>query len=93
MSETDLDFVAFALQEGVDAFGVSFAETAEDILKVKRFVQAKGQSAYVVTKIERAEAIGNFDGILSAKDESLIWVEDESSDDRREVLSMKIIKA
>jgi pyruvate kinase len=27
------------------------------------------------------------------KDESLIWVEDESSDDRREALSMKIIKA
>jgi len=27
------------------------------------------------------------------KDESLIWVEDESPDDRREALSMKIIKA
>jgi len=27
------------------------------------------------------------------KDESLIWVEDESSDDRRKALSMKIIKA
>ena len=37
VSETDLDFVAFALQEGVDAFGVSFAEEADDILKVKGF--------------------------------------------------------
>jgi len=72
VSETDLDFVAFALQQGVDAFGVSFAETAEDILKVKRFVQAKGQSAYVVAKIERAEAIDNFDKILSAADAIMI---------------------
>lgn len=72
VSETDLDFVAFALKQGVDAFGVSFAETAEDILKVKRFAQAKGQSAYVVAKIERAEAIENFDGILSAADAIMI---------------------
>jgi len=71
-SETDLDFVAFALQEGVDAFGVSFTETAEDILKVKRFVQKKRQSAYVVAKIERAEAIENFDGILSAANAIMI---------------------
>jgi len=27
------------------------------------------------------------------EDESVIWVEDESSDDRLEALSMKIIKA
>lgn len=72
VSETDLAFVAFALQEGVDAFGVSFTETAEDILKVKRFAQEKGQSAYVVAKIERAEAIDNFDGILSAADAIMI---------------------
>ena len=72
VSETDLEFVAFALQEGVEAFGVSFVETAEDILKVKRFAQAKGQSAYVVAKIERAEAIENFDGILSAADAIMI---------------------
>jgi len=72
VSETDLDFVAFALKQGVDAFGVSFAETAEDILKVKRFAQAKGQSAYVVAKIERAEAINNFDGILSEADAIMI---------------------
>ncbi|MDY0187649.1 MAG: pyruvate kinase [Syntrophus sp. (in: bacteria)] len=72
VSDTDLDFVAFALQQGVDAFGVSFAETAEDILKVKRFAQAKGQSVYVVAKIERAEAIENFDGILSAADAIMI---------------------
>jgi pyruvate kinase len=72
VSEKDLEFVAFALQEGVDAFGVSFTETAQDILKVKRFAREKGQSAYVVAKIERAEAIENVNGILSAADAIMI---------------------
>ncbi len=72
VSETDLEFVAFALREGVDAFSVSFVETADDILKVNAFAQEKGQSAYVVAKIERAEAIDNFDAILSAADAIMI---------------------
>jgi pyruvate kinase len=72
VSDKDLEFVAFALQEGVDAFGVSFAETADDIRKVKTFAQQDGQSAYVVAKIERAEAIVNFDEIVTAADAIMI---------------------
>ncbi len=41
VTDIDLEFVAFALQEGVEAFGVSFAEKADDILKVKEFAQKK----------------------------------------------------
>jgi pyruvate kinase len=72
VSDTDLEFAAFALQEGVDAFGVSFAEGAHDILKVKGFAQQRGQSVSVVAKIERAEAINNFDEILAAADAIMI---------------------
>ena len=72
VSDTDLEFVAFALQEGVDVLGVSFTEEANDILKVKEFAQKRGQSLYVVAKIERAEAINNFDAILSAADAVMI---------------------
>ena len=72
VSQADLAFVDFALQEGVDAFGVSFVESAADILKVKEFAQKKGHSAYVVAKIERAEAVENIDGILSVADAIMI---------------------
>jgi len=72
VSDKDLEFVAFALQEGVDAFGVSFAESADDIRKVKAFAQKHGQSAYVVAKIERAEAIANFEEIVTAADAIMI---------------------
>jgi pyruvate kinase len=46
VSDTDLEFVAFALQEGVNALGVSFTEEANDILKVKEFAQKRRQSIY-----------------------------------------------
>ena len=72
VSDTDLEYVAFALQEGVDAFGVSFAETADDIRRVKGFAQKRGQAVYVVAKIERAEAIDNYNAIISAADAIMI---------------------
>lgn len=72
VSQTDLAFVDFALQEGVEAFGISFVERAADLLKVKAFAQKRGHSAYVVAKIERAEAIDNIDEILSAADAIMI---------------------
>ena len=72
VSQADLAFVDFALQEGVAAFGVSFVESAADILKVKEFAQKRGGSAYVVAKIERAEAVENIDDILSVADAIMI---------------------
>lgn len=72
VSQTDLEFVDFALQEGVDAFGVSFVQNPADILKVKEFAHNKGYSAYVIAKIERAEAIENIDDILSVADAIMI---------------------
>lgn len=72
VSDADLDFVAFGLQEGVDAFGISFVKDADDILKVKEFAEKRGQFVSVIAKIERAEAIDNFDAILSAADAIMI---------------------
>ncbi|MDX9835382.1 MAG: pyruvate kinase [Desulfobulbus sp.] len=72
VSETDLAFIDFALGEGVEVFGVSFVESAGDLLKVKEFAQKKGHSASVVAKIERAEALENIDEILSVTDAIMI---------------------
>jgi pyruvate kinase len=72
VSETDLTFVDFALGEGIDTFGVSFAESADDIMKLREFAGKKGTSVHVVAKIERAEAINNIDGILNAADAIMI---------------------
>lgn len=52
--------LAFALKEGVDFVALSFVKTARDIKKIRK--------AKVLAKIEKHEAIKNFDAILRAAD-------------------------
>ncbi len=68
----DLEFVGFGLREGVDAFGISFVEKGEDVLKVRQFIRENGGSACLVAKIERVEALENIDGILETTDAIMI---------------------
>ena len=72
VTKRDLDFVDFGLRQGVDAFSVSFAQDAGDILMVKEFIASRGGSAHVVAKIERKEALENIDKILDASDGIMI---------------------
>lgn len=57
VTDRDLVFVDFCLREGIDTFGVSFVEKADDIHKVRNFSRERGRSVHVVAKIERAEAV------------------------------------
>jgi pyruvate kinase len=72
ITDKDLDFVDLGLKEGVDTFGTSFIEKADDIRKVKEFAGKRGKSIYVVAKIERAEAARNIDEILDVADAIMI---------------------
>jgi pyruvate kinase len=44
ITEQDLKYLDFGLKEGVNLFGVSFVETADDILKLKAYARAQGVS-------------------------------------------------
>ncbi|MFO8011551.1 MAG: pyruvate kinase [Dehalococcoidia bacterium] len=72
VTEHDLDLVAFGLERGVELFGISFVESGEDVDKLKEFSRKRGNTALVVAKIERAEAVRNIDGILNAADGIMI---------------------
>ena len=58
----------FALQEGVDVVSQSFVETAGDIEAVRGAARDSGKRPFIVAKIERLDAIRNFDEILNASD-------------------------
>jgi pyruvate kinase len=58
----------FALQHGVDAVSQSFVETDDDIEAVRAAANAAGKQPFIVAKIERLDAIRNFDEILNASD-------------------------
>lgn len=68
----DLELVDFALKQGVNTFGLSFVEKAADIIKVREFAKKKRKAVYLVAKIERKEAVENFDDILKVADAIMI---------------------
>jgi len=68
----DLELIDFGLKEGVNIFGISFVEKAEDIIKVKKFAQKRGRKIFTVAKIEREEALNNIDEILKVTDAIMV---------------------
>ncbi|AEH24472.1 pyruvate kinase [Pyrococcus yayanosii] len=69
----DMEIIEFAIEHGVDAIGISFVGSVYDVLKVKRFLEKKGAgNVFVVAKIERPDAVRNFDEILNAADAIMI---------------------
>jgi len=68
VTEHDLEFIKFAVEHGVDAIGISFVGSAYDVLKVRRFVDKLNGKAFIIAKIERPDAVKNFDEILTAAD-------------------------
>ncbi len=72
VTEQDYRYVDFGLKQGINIFGVSFVDKAEDILKLKAFAKKRGKSIRVVAKIERAEAVKNIDSIMDSADAIMV---------------------
>ncbi len=72
VTDNDLDLMAFALEEGISTFSLSFVEGADDIVRAKTFARGKGHKVYIVAKIERAAAVENIDQILEVADAIMI---------------------
>jgi pyruvate kinase len=58
----------FALQQGADFIGLSFASNAKDIVKAKEVLSNARSEAWVIAKIETHKAIQNFDEIVEKAD-------------------------
>ncbi|HTB22750.1 MAG TPA: pyruvate kinase [bacterium] len=69
-SVTAKDFIdlRFGLEQGVDAVALSFVRHPEDVLKVKKFIAARGHSTPVIAKIEKPEALDQLRAITRASD-------------------------
>jgi pyruvate kinase len=55
LTEKDLDDLDFALGLGVDYVALSFVRAAADVRELKEIIRARGSSARVIAKIEKAE--------------------------------------
>lgn len=65
LTSKDIKDVKFGLKAGVNYIAISFVQTAEDVLKLKKLVNGK---AKVIAKIETALALKNIDEIIQASD-------------------------
>jgi len=68
MTEKDLKDLEFGLEQDVDIVALSFVREASDVEDLKRRIDQAGKNVWVVSKIEKPEAVRNIDAILEATD-------------------------
>ncbi len=64
LTRKDLDDLDAALEFGVDYVALSFVRSASDVKALRTLIEASGSQAWVIAKIEKAEAVAALDEIL-----------------------------
>ena len=62
----DLEWVDFAIEQGIDLLAISFVRRAEDILPVERRIRTSGSDIPVIAKIEKPQAAERSEEIVKA---------------------------
>jgi pyruvate kinase len=65
LTRKDLDDLEFALGLGVDYVALSFVRSAADVKALRTLIEARASQAWVIAKIEKAEAVADLDDILA----------------------------
>ena len=68
ITERDREDVRFAIEQGVDYIAMSFVRSAEDLRELRWLVHHLQGEVGLIAKIEKAEAINNFEAILDQAD-------------------------
>jgi pyruvate kinase len=68
LTPKDREDAVFALEQGVDFFALSFVRRAADVRELRQFLKDRGDTVSVIAKIEKAEALSDFDPILTEAD-------------------------
>lgn len=72
LTEKDIEDLLAALPMQPDLVALSFVRRAEDILNLRVMLEQAGQSIPIVAKIERPEAVKDFDTILRVTDAVMV---------------------
>ncbi len=68
LTDKDRADALFAMELGVDYLALSFVRHARDVEGLRALVMASGQSAEIIAKIEKPEALEAIDGIVETAD-------------------------
>ena len=69
LTEKDRIDLEFALQNGVDFIGLSFVQRAEDVAEAKALARGR---AWIMTKLEKPQALDNLDAIIAESDAVMV---------------------
>ena len=72
LTEKDRKDLEFGLELGVDFVALSFVREPDEVIEIKRLISQNDSMANVIAKIEKREAIENFDEILDVCDGIMI---------------------
>jgi pyruvate kinase len=65
LTRKDLEDLELAVDMGVDYVALSFVRSASDVRALRTLIEARGSLAWVIAKIEKAEAVAALDEILA----------------------------
>lgn len=68
LTEKDIDDLRFGLRSGVDMVALSFVRYDTDIMKAREIMKEEGRFVPIIAKIEKQEAVDNFESILHTAD-------------------------
>jgi pyruvate kinase len=68
LTPKDREDAAFALEQGVDFFALSFVRRAADMRELRQFLKDEGGEVPIIAKIEKPEALADFGEILAEAD-------------------------
>ncbi len=68
LTPKDRDDIAWGVEHDVDFMAISFVQKASDMTQVKNYVNSLGGKQHLIAKIEKFDAVENFDEILQKSD-------------------------
>jgi pyruvate kinase len=69
LTQKDRIDMEFALMRGVDYIGLSFVQRPEDVIEAREIIQGR---AWILTKLEKPQALENLDAILELSDAVMV---------------------
>ena len=69
LTKKDHEDLRFALEHGVDYIGLSFVQRPEDVAEARAIADGR---AWIMTKLEKPQALDNLDGILQLSDAVMV---------------------
>ncbi|MGF1638403.1 MAG: pyruvate kinase [Cyclobacteriaceae bacterium] len=64
LSQKDIDFIHFAIDQDLDFIAHSFVRNKEDVMTIQKILCDRGSDIKVIAKIENQEGVDNIDEIL-----------------------------